>query len=78
MEIGASGSSVTAIQQAFKTHSERASRLAEATASGAPERNDTFVKDMAELPSDAHNVGINAKTIKTRDEMVGTLLDILA
>ena len=78
MEIGATGNSVSAIQQAFKTHSERASRLAGATSSGAPEKNDAFVKDMAELPSDAHNVGIHAKTIKTRDEMVGTLLDILA
>lgn len=78
MEIGASGNSTAAIQQAFRTHSERAARLAAATASGSPERNDAFVRDMAELPSDAHNVGIHAKTVKTRDEMVGTLLDILA
>ena len=37
-----------------------------------------FVKDMAELPSDDKAVGFNAAAIKTRDQMLGTLLDMVA
>jgi hypothetical protein len=74
MEIG---SSVSGIQQAFQTHTERASRIAKATAEDA-EIDATFVKDMAELPSDDKAVGFNAAAIKTQDKMLGALLDIFA
>jgi hypothetical protein len=75
MEIG---SSVSAIQQAFQTHTQRAGRIAKSTMSEEPDADKTFVKDMAELPSDDKAVGFNAQVIKTQDKMVGALLDILA
>lgn len=71
MEVGPT-SSAGAIQQAFKTHAERAARISR------PEADKTFEKDMAELPSDDKNVGFQAAAIKTRDRMLGALLDILA
>lgn len=78
MDVVASGSSMGAVQQAFNTHSARADRLSRALASDAPGSDRTFVKDMAELPTDAKNVGIQAKVIKTKDNMQGALIDILA
>lgn len=72
MEIGATNASVNAIQQAFKTNAERAERISK------PELDKQFEKDMAELPSDDKNVGIQAAAIRTKDKMLGDLLDILA
>lgn len=71
MEVGPT-SSVGAIQQAFKTHAERAARITH------PESDPHFEKDMAELPSDGKNVGFQAAAIKTQDRMLGALLDIFA
>lgn len=71
MEISGSSSAVQGIQRAFDANAARAKRLAQAD--GGP----SFVKDMAELPSDAHKAGVNGKVIKTQDQMVGTLLDML-
>lgn len=70
MEISASSSSVQGIQKAFDDNAARARRIAKED--GGPQ----FEKDMAELPSDAHRVGANVKAIKTKDQMVGTLLDL--
>ena len=72
MEIGSSNASVNAIQQAFKSNAEKAGRIA------SPETDKTFEKDMAELPSDEKSVGIQAAAIRTKDKMLGDLLDILA
>lgn len=72
MEIGSTNASVNAIQQAFKTNAERAERISK------PELDKQFEKDMAELPSDDKNVGIQAAAIRTKDKMLGDLLDILA
>lgn len=77
MDVGASVSGVGAIQQAFDAHSARAGRLAQAM-TDVPGADKSFVKDMAELNSDPKNVGIQAKAVKAKDEMVGALLDILA
>jgi hypothetical protein len=71
MEISGSSSAVQGIQRAFDDNAARAKRLAKED--GGPQ----FEKDMAELPSDAHRVGVNTKVIKTQDQMVGTLLDML-
>ena len=70
MEISGSSSSVQGIQKAFDANAARAKRIAQED--GGPQ----FEKDMAELPGDAHAVGANGKVIKTRDQMVGTLLDL--
>lgn len=75
MEIG-STSSVSAIQQAFQKHTDRAGRIAKATMSEEADADKTFVKDMAELPSDDKAAGFNAAAIKTQDKMLGALLDI--
>lgn len=72
MEVGSTGSSVNAIQQAFKANAERAERISK------PEQNKQFEKDMAELPSDEKNVGFQAAALRTKDKMLGDLLDILA
>lgn len=77
MEIGSSTSSVHAIQDAFKTHAERAGRIAKSTVTEGGDPTGQFEKDMAELPSDDKAVGFNAAAIKTKDKMLGTLLDIL-
>lgn len=76
MEIG-STSSVQAIQDAFKTHADRASRIQKATTAEGGDPTGQFEKDMAELPSDDKAVGFNAAAIKTKDRMLGTLLDII-
>jgi hypothetical protein len=72
MEISNSTSSVQGMQKAFATNAARAKRLAD------PENDPQFEKDMAELPSDEQNVGVQSKVIKTKDQMLGDLLDILA
>jgi hypothetical protein len=77
MNVGPT-TSVQGIQDAFQTHSARASRIAKATASETGDATGTFEKDMAELPSDDKAVGFNAAAIKTRDQMLGTLLDMVA
>ncbi|HKP94900.1 MAG TPA: hypothetical protein VJ385_04000 [Fibrobacteria bacterium] len=71
MEISGSSSSVQGIQNAFATHAARGKRIAQ------PDGGPRFEKDMAELPSDGDNVAANAKAIKTRDQMLGTLLDMV-
>ena len=71
MEISGSSASVQGIQRAFADNAARAKRLAQED--GGP----TFEKDMAELPSDESRVGANGKVIKTRDQMLGTLLDMV-
>ena len=72
MEISGASSPVQGIQRAFARNAERAHRLSD------PENNPQLERDLAELPSDKHDVGVQTKTIKTRDEMVGTLLDLFA
>ncbi|MDB5104254.1 MAG: hypothetical protein JWP91_1943 [Fibrobacteres bacterium] len=72
MEISSSTSSVQGIQQAFAANAARAKRVAQ------PDGGPQFEKDMAELPSDADNVAANTKALKTRDQMLGTLLDMVA
>lgn len=72
MEISSASSPVQGIQRAFARNAERAARLSD------PENNPQLERDLAELPSDERDVGIQTKTIKTRDEMVGTLLDLFA
>ena len=71
MEIGPS-SSVQGIRNAIDTHSARAERLSKAADSEGIE------KDMAELPSDPKSLGMQTKVIKAQDDMLGTLLDLLA
>jgi hypothetical protein len=72
MEISGSTSSIQALQQAFADNAARAQRLAKQD--GGPQ----FEKDMAELPSDEQNVGIQSKAIKTKDKMLGELIDLVA
>ncbi|MBW8886913.1 MAG: hypothetical protein JF616_04055 [Fibrobacteres bacterium] len=77
MEIGSvssldSTSSIQGMQKAFARNAERAKRLAD------PEGDTQLDKDMAELPSDKEDVAIQTKVIKTKDQMLGDLLDILA
>ncbi|GEM_PF-2533091 len=71
MEISGSSASVQGIQKAFADNSARAKRLAQQD--GGP----SFEKDMAELPSDQSRVGANGKVLKTQDQMLGTLLDMV-
>jgi hypothetical protein len=68
----ASSASVQGMQRAFARNAERAKRLAD------PEGDPQLDKDMAELPSDKQDVSVQAKVIKTKDQMLGDLLDILA
>jgi hypothetical protein len=77
MEIGSSTSSAQAIQDAFKAHAERAGRIAKSTAAEGGDPSGRFEKDMAELPSDDKAVGFNAAALKTKDKMLGALLDII-
>lgn len=75
MEIngtGSYGSSVDAIRKAFDANAERAKRIAKED--GGPQ----FEKDMAELPMDERNVAAQNSVIKTKDKMLGDLLDITA
>ena len=67
-----SSASVQALQTAFMANDAKAKRLANA------ESDPLLEKDLAELPSDADNVGAQTKVIKTKDQMVGTLLDMFA
>jgi len=71
MEIS-SNSSVQGLQRAFATTEARAKRIAN------PETDPQFEKDMAELPSDKETSSAQIKVIKTKDQMLGDLLDMLA
>ena len=71
MEIGGT-SSVQALRNAFDTHAARGVRLS--SVDGGPR----FEKDMAELPSDEKNAGVQTNVIRTKDQMLGDLLDIMA
>ena len=71
MEISSSNASVQGIQNAFAANAARAKRVAQAD--GGPQ----FEKDMAELPSDGQNVKANTKALKAKDQMLGTLLDMV-
>jgi hypothetical protein len=77
MEIGSvssldSASSIQGMQRAFARNADRAKRLSN------PDGDPQLDKDMAELPSDKEDVAIQSKVIKTKDQMLGDLLDILA
>ena len=72
MEISGSTNSAQAVQQAFARNAARGKRLAN------PETDPQFEKDMAELPSDKQDVGVQTSVIKTKDKMLGDLLDIVA
>ena len=72
MEIGSVSGPVQGMQRAFDRNAERAKRLSD------PENDPQFERDLAELPSDKQDVGVQTKVIKTRDEMLGDLLDIIA
>jgi hypothetical protein len=72
MEITNSTSSVQGMMNAFAKNAARGKRLAD------PENDPQFEKDMAELPTDKQEVGVNSKVIKTKDQMLGTLLDMVA
>jgi hypothetical protein len=69
MEISGS-SSVSGIQNVIAQHSARAERLAKAA------EMDQVEKDLAELPQDPPKLGMQSKVIKTKDDMLGTLLDM--
>ena len=71
MEISGASSSIQGIKNAFEANAARAQRVAKED--GGPQ----FEKDMAELPSDPQRVAVNTKAIKTQDEMLGTLLDMV-
>jgi hypothetical protein len=71
MEVGFS-SSVQGIQNAIDTNSARAKRLEQGM------DDEQVEKDLAELPTDPPNLGINTAVIKTKDQMLGTLLDMFA
>jgi hypothetical protein len=72
MEVSSATSPSQAIQRAFDRNAGRAARLAD------PEKDKTFEKDMAELPSDKQDVGVQTQVIRTKDRMLGDLLDIVA
>ncbi len=72
MEIGSASSSIQGIHRAFERNAERAKRLSD------PEGDPQLDKDLAELPSDKQDVGMQTKVIKAKDQMLGDLLDILA
>jgi len=71
MEISSS-SSVQSLQRAFAAQEAKSKRIANA------ENDPQFEKDMAELPSDKQDVAAQVKVIKTKDEMLGTLMDLKA
>ncbi len=70
METGLSRS-VGGVREAFEANARRAERI-----SKAKMEDDTFTKDMAELPSDDKAVKANTSVIRTQDEMLGTLMDL--
>lgn len=72
MEIGSASGPIQGMQRAFDRNAERAKRLSD------PEGDPKLDQDMAELPSDAQDVGVQTKVIKTKDQMLGDLLDIFA
>jgi hypothetical protein len=72
MEITGSSASIQGMQRAFDRNAERAKRLSN------PEGDPQLERDMAELPSDRQDVGMQTKVIKAKDQMLGDLLDILA
>ena len=71
MEVGATGATL-GLPGAINAASERAARIAKLDKDGQ------FTKDMAQLPSDPKNVGVQGKVLKTKDSMLGDLLDIMA
>lgn len=71
MEIN-SISSVGAVQKAFEQNAKRAGRISQGV------EDPTIEKDMAELSTDKDQVSMQMKTLKTKDQMLGTLLDMLA
>lgn len=71
MEIS-SNSSVQGLQRAFAATEAKAKRIANA------ESDPQFEKDMAELPSDKEISSAQTKVIKTKDQMLGDLLDMMA
>ena len=72
MEIGSVSGPVQGMQRAFDRNAERAKRLSD------PANDPQFERDMAELPSDKQDVGVQTQVIKTRDRMLGDLLDLFA
>lgn len=70
MEVGFS-SPVQGLQDAFDRNGARAKRLSKGVDDPQVE------KDMAELSQDKADVGMNTKVIKTKDQMLGTLLDMV-
>jgi hypothetical protein len=61
------------IDHAFAVNAQRAQRIAKSSPG-----DNTFVRDMAELPSDANAVKANTAVIRTQDQMTGSLLDMFA
>jgi hypothetical protein len=72
MEIGGFSSPIQGMQKAFAANADRGKRIADA------ENDPQFEKDMAELASDPENVGVQTAAIKTKDKMLGELLDLFA
>ncbi len=70
MESGLSAA-VGGIESAFTTNAQRAQRIAAASPG-----DNGFVRDMAELPTDADAVKADASVIKTQNQMLGTLFDL--
>ncbi len=64
-------SSVNAVQNAFAQNAQRGERIAQGV------EDPTLEKDMVELSTDKNQVGMQMQVIKTRDKMLGTLLDML-
>ena len=71
MENGLSAA-VGGIQRAFDTNADRAKRIAASGVNGG-----SFTSDMAQLPSDGTAVSANAAVIKTQDQMLGSVLDMV-
>jgi cell division ATPase FtsA len=72
MEITGSSAPIQGIQRAFDRNAARAKRLSD------PEGDPQLDRDMAELPSDKQDVGMQTKVIKAKDQMLGDLLDMMA
>ena len=65
-------SPIQGIQRAFDRNEEKAKRISN------PESDPQLEKDLAELPSDKQDVGMQTKVIKAKDQMLGDLMDIMA
>jgi len=76
MEIGMTAA-VGGMQKALGENAARAQRIAKASLSTEEGVGD-FTRDLAELPQDAAAFKANAATVKTQDQMLGALLDIIA